>query len=174
MTGGKFVVAILVACAAAAGIGIWYTQTRAYHTEAPVQATVRLTDAAEATLDLPVSGFTAIETVSSPLGFRACFTFDTPPDPAATVPYEGATPLIAPGWFGCFDAGALDEALAAGEATAVLGTKNIAYGVDRIVALFPDGRGYAWHQLNNCGRKAYDGSPVGEACPPRDDAPAGE
>jgi hypothetical protein len=30
-----------------------------------------------------------------------------------------------------------------------------------------DGFGYVWHELNNCGHKAYDGTVVGEECPPR-------
>ena len=41
--------------------------------------------------------------------------------------------------------------------------------VDRVVAITEDGRGYVWHELNDCGAKAYDGSPTGEACPPRED-----
>ncbi|HBR38682.1 MAG TPA: histidine kinase, partial [Sulfitobacter pontiacus] len=38
---------------------------------------------------------------------------------------------------------------------------------DRIVAITSDGRGYVWHELNDCGDKAYDGTVVGEACPER-------
>ena len=59
-------------------------------------------------------------------------------------------------------------ALKSGKATAFLGQKNIHYGVDRIVAITQDGRGYAWQELNNCGEKAYDGTVVGEDCPPRE------
>ena len=77
-------------------------------------------------------------------------------------------PRNAPGWFDCFDAPAIARDLADGNATAFIGVKNIHFGVDRIVAITQDGRGYAWHELNNCGHKAYDGTVVGEECPPRD------
>ena len=62
--------------------------------------------------------------------------------------YDAPTPLTAPGWFDCFDAEAIGTALEAGEAFAFLGQKNIHDGVDRVVAVFPDGRAYAWNQLN--------------------------
>ncbi|MEX0350012.1 MAG: DUF6446 family protein, partial [Paracoccaceae bacterium] len=79
-------------------------------------------------------------------------------------------PLTAPGWFDCYDALALAEALSAGKAQTYLAAKNIHYGGDRVIAITDDGRGYAWHVLNDCGRKAYDGTGVGEACPPRPEA----
>ena len=64
------------------------------------------------------------------------------------VIFDGAVPLVAPGWFDCFDAETIGEALETGEAIAFMGEKNIEDGIDRIVAVFPDGRAYAWHQLN--------------------------
>lgn len=75
--------------------------------------------------------------------------------------------MTAPGWFNCYDAVAIAEALKSGQAQAFLGVKNIHYGVDRIVAVTSDGKGFVWHALNNCGEKAYDGTVVGEECPPR-------
>ena len=59
----------------------------------------------------------------------------------------------------------------AGTALTFLSQKNIHYGVDRVVAITSDGRGYAWHELNDCGEKAYDGTVVGEECPPPPAAP---
>lgn len=114
-------------------------------------------------------GFEGIDAQSSPLRFRACFTtpMSQPMLTETFETYEEAVPLTAPGWFNCFDAAAIGAALETGEAIAFLGEKNILYGVDRVIAVFDDGRAYAWHQLNNCGETAYDGSPVGEACPPR-------
>ena len=79
------------------------------------------------------------------------------------------TPRNAPAWFDCFDAEAIAEELKAGSALTFLGQKNIHYGVDRIVAITEDGRGYIWHELNDCGQKAYDGTVVGEECPPREE-----
>ena len=83
--------------------------------------------------------------------------------------FEKAEPRNAPGWFDCFDAEAIGAELEAGTALTFLSQKNFAYGVDRVVAITEDGRGYVWHELNDCGAKAYDGSPTGEACPPRED-----
>ncbi|MEY8839326.1 DUF6446 family protein, partial [Cribrihabitans sp. XS_ASV171] len=105
----------------------------------------------------------------SPIRYRACFTTDLTPEALSEVyeTMEGVTPLQTPGWFDCFDAEALGTALDEGEARAFLGVKNVHYGVDRVVAVTQDGRGYVWHVLNDCGEKAYDGTVVGEECPPR-------
>ena len=84
---------------------------------------------------------------------------------AAYQPYEGAEPLEAPGWFDCFDADEIGAALEAGEAMAYLSVANITYGIDRIAAVFPDGRGYVWHQINHCGEVVFDGRPAPEGCP---------
>ena len=83
------------------------------------------------------------------------------------MPAEKAVPRNAPFWFDCFDAAAIGAELKAGQAAAYVSQKNVHYGVDRIVAITADGRGYAWHDLNDCGEKAYDGTVVGEECPPR-------
>lgn len=165
---GKIAVIFLVACAAFAAVGIYWTQTRAFW---------RADDAAQITLfalagevePMPVADLDAIRSDSSPIGFRACFT--TPLSLATLtegyVPVPDAEPTVPPPWFDCFDAGAIVEGLETGRALAFVGHKNIAFGVDRIVAVFDDGRGFAWHTLNDCGRKAYDGTIVGEACPDR-------
>ena len=89
--------------------------------------------------------------------------------PALTETYEvydQPTPLTAPGWFDCFDAQAIGAALEENQAIAFLGTANITYGFDRVVAIFPDGRGYAWHQINICGEEVFDGNPPPPGCPP--------
>lgn len=166
--GGKIVVVLLALSAAAAGAGIWYTQQRAFFEDAPSLDQITLTTLQLEEQSLPVSNHRAIVSVSSPLGYRACFTLDEAPLGFTEI-YErppSASPTVAPGWFDCFDAQQLGEDLQDRRAIALLGQKNIAYGVDRLIALFPDGSGFAWHQLNNCGQKAYDGTVVGEECPP--------
>jgi hypothetical protein len=80
-------------------------------------------------------------------------------------------PLVAPGWFDCFDAAAIGADLAAGRAAAVLGEANVTYGIDRVLALYPDGRGYAWHQINACGEVVFDGDPPPPGCPPVPERP---
>ena len=62
--------------------------------------------------------------------------------------YEGAEPLIAPPWFDCFDAARIGPDVADGPAVAFLSQREIAPGVDRVIAVYPDGRAFAWHQLN--------------------------
>ncbi|WP_308916719.1 DUF6446 family protein [Jannaschia sp. LMIT008] len=153
---GKAVILSIAVICALGGAGLWYTQVHAYWDEldGPVTLPVDATDVA------------AIASASSPLGFRACFRHDGTPIDAA--PVANPAPTVAPGWFDCFDAEAVADLLASGQATAHVAVKNAAYGVDRIVALADDGRGWAWHELNDCGRKSFDGSVVGEACPDRD------
>ena len=90
-----------------------------------------------------------IDADSSPLRFRACFS--TPLSQAMLTEtyrhYENPVPLVAPYWFDCFDAEAIGKALENGEALAFLSEAGIAPGVDRVVAVFADGRAFAWHQL---------------------------
>ncbi|MEM9580479.1 MAG: DUF6446 family protein [Pseudomonadota bacterium] len=172
---GKFLAGLLVVSALFAGFGMYYLQVYAFYEEVqPTEDAVQLVSVAT---DLPETilfdGFQAIDADSSPIRYRACFTTDMSHSllTETYVAYEGAEPRIAPGWFDCFDAEAIGAELEAGTALAFLGTKNIAFGVDRIVAITEDGRGYVWHEPNECGAKAYDGSLKGEACP---DRPASE
>ena len=149
---GKLLVILTVFSALAVGIGIYYTQNYAYYEEVPA-GTVEL-GLVSASTGLPepiiARDLKAIDSDSSPLRFRACFS--TPMSHAMlTETYQEAeapVPLIAPDWFGCFDAVEIGEALESGDALAFLSETDIRDGVDRIVAVFPDGRGYAWHQLN--------------------------
>ncbi|SUZ30859.1 hypothetical protein ROE7235_00588 [Roseibaca ekhonensis] len=162
---GRFLVVLLLACAALGGAGMWYLQVYGYYDVLPEQDSIALTYAGETTpAEVPVTAFEGIDAISSPIRFRACFTLA---DPASDfAPYEGATPLNAPGWFDCFDAAAIGAALRAREAQAITAQANITYGIDRIAAVFPDGRAYAWHQINACGTAHFDGDPVPPGCPP--------
>ena len=112
--------------------------------------------------------FEAIDAESSPLRYRACF--ETPMSQAMLTEtyeiYDDPVPNVAPGWFDCFEASQVGAALEEGTAIAFLGTGNIVYGFDRVVAVGEDGRGYVWHQINHCGETVFDGDPVPEGCPP--------
>jgi hypothetical protein len=96
-----------------------------------------------------VEGVQGIDATSSPLRFRACFrtTLDIATLTEAYKVYDGAVPLVGPSWFSCFDAGRITRALASGEAVAFLSQADIAPQIDRVVAVFPDGTAYAWHQV---------------------------
>ncbi len=99
-------------------------------------------------LAVPVAGWRGIDAGSSPLKLRGCFTLD--PGALAGLPAaETPTPLTPPPWFRCFDAGALTRDLAAGEARAVMLAQDRPSGFDTLAAVYPDGRGYVWRQLND-------------------------
>ena len=150
MTGRILVIVILVATVIF-GVGLWYSQVYAWYDD--VSATTRpgLVNLATGTREeLTVRDLQAIEKATSPLGFRACFRLDQNLSTLTETfqMYQSPTPLIAPAWFDCFDAGAIDAGLETGAALAFLDTRNIRDGVDRVIAVFDDGRAYAWNQLN--------------------------
>ena len=154
MNVGRLAAGFLVVIGALGGVAMWYLQVYAFYEPVAFQPgqEIRLTPIVgampEPILAEDVSG---IDSESSPIRFRACFT--TPLSLAMLsetyVTYEGAEPLVAPGWFDCFDAQAIGTALERGEALAFLSEPDIHPGVDRVVAVFPDGRAFAWHQLND-------------------------
>ena len=168
MSSGRIVATLLVLSAATAGGLLWFTETRAFYEPVSADAvTISATTFDGVAEPLPVTDVEAIDADSSPLRFRACFT--TPVSLATMTesyrPYPDATPLNTPGWFDCYDAGALTQALEDGTALAFLGEKDIEYGIDRVVAVTENGRGYVWHQINHCGEVVFDGQPVPEDCP---------
>lgn len=153
MNAGRIVAGGLVVIGVLAGAAVWWLQEYAFY------ETVAFSPGAEILLtpiasDIPevivADNLDGIDADSSPLRFRACFT--TPLSQAMLSEtyriYDDPTPLHAPSWFDCFDATAIGAALEKGEALAFLGQAEIRPGVDRVVAVFPDGRAFAWHQLN--------------------------
>lgn len=150
MTSGRVLALTIIGVTILFGIGLWYALTRAYYVELDDIA-VALQRPDGTTFGVEVAQASGIDASSSPLRYRVCFQLpeaeiaDLLDDAMA---YDDPVPLTAPGWFDCYDAEAIGEALEAGDATAVLAQRNITRGVDRVVALFPDGRGYVWHQLN--------------------------
>ncbi|EEX10316.1 signal transduction histidine kinase regulating citrate/malate metabolism [Ruegeria lacuscaerulensis ITI-1157] len=169
---GKMLAILIVVCAVAAGVGMYYLQVYGYYytvTPTPGRDVVLTEKDSGQAVPIAYDAFQAIDADSSPIRYRACFETDLSPEQLAGrfVPAEDAEPLTAPAWFDCYDAEALGKALESGAARAFIGVKNIHYGVDRVVAVTQDGHGFAWHVLNNCGEKAYDGTVVGEECPPR-------
>jgi hypothetical protein len=155
---GKIIAGFLVISAALAGIAVYYLQEYAFYEPVTFQpgAEILLTTIEGGTPEpILAEGITGIDADSSPLRFRACFT--TPMTHAMLsetyVSYPAATPLVAPRWFDCFDATEIGEALVRGEALAFLSEADIHPDVDRVVAVFPDGRAFAWHQLNPSAEK---------------------
>jgi len=160
----------IIVSAIAAGIALYYLQVYAYYDEITlqiedVQMTSLFTGEPE---PIMFENDKAIDSDSSPLRFRACF--DTSLSFGLLTEtyeiYDTAEPLNAPGWFDCFDAENIGADLQSGVAVAFLGTEDIQYGIDRVIAVYPDGRAYAWHQINACGEVVFDGNPTPENCPP--------
>ena len=167
---GKVLAIILGLSALVAGGAMYYLQVYGFYEEVapqPGRDVVLLPLDGSEPRPIAYDDFQAIDADSSPIRYRACFTTDlTRQDLAAEFsPSKQTVPRNAPGWFDCFDAPAIAAELEAGTALAFLGGKNVHYGVDRIVVVTEDGRGYVWHELNDCGEKAYDGTVVGEECP---------
>jgi len=159
---GKIVGSFLVISGLVAGVAMYWLQVYAYYEPAAftpgeeIKLTPIVGDVPEAII---VENVTGIDATSSPLRFRACFS--TPLSQGMLTEtyrvYEKATPLVAPGWFDCFDANKIGEALETGDAIAFLSEANITHAdltqpgtasIDRVVAVFPDGQAFAWHQLN--------------------------
>ncbi|MDF1619623.1 DUF6446 family protein [Pseudothioclava nitratireducens] len=156
---GKIVGGAIVLSALVTGVAVYYLQVYGYYQELPATAPaaeIRLTSVVTGQPEpILAEGFEGIDADSSPLRFRGCFR--TPLSlglltETFTV-YEGATPLNGPGWFGCFDAARIGEDIERGEAVAFLSEHDIQPGVDRVVAVYPDGRAFAWHQLNESAEK---------------------
>lgn len=150
---GKIVAGGIVITALAAGAAMYWLQEYAFYSAVSFQpgAEIALT-LLETGQPEPIlaDGIEGIDATSSPLRFRACF--HTPLSQAMLTEtykvYPDPVPLNAPSWFSCFDAEAIGAALETGEAIAFLGQSGIAPQIDRVVAVFPDGRAYAWHQVS--------------------------
>jgi hypothetical protein len=135
---GKPLMIGLLAFAALFGVALYYFQTFAYYE--------RTTDPAPLA-PLLVTAYEGIDAATSPLKLRGCFTAD-PAAFAGVEPAPDAEPLVAPFWFRCFDARAISQDLEAGRAAAFRLRTDVPSGFDTFVAVYPDGRGYLWRQLN--------------------------
>lgn len=146
---GKMVGVSILGAALLAGGALYYLQVfHFYDLVAPGALELSAMGADGSPVALDIADARAIDATSSPIRFRACFSLATLPDTALLTPYEGAEPLTAPYWFDCFDAAAIAASLDSGQAEALLAQAGIAHGVDRVLAILPDGTGYAWHQFN--------------------------
>lgn len=150
---GRIAVVVMLVAAAVTGAVAYWLQTYAFYytIDFPPGAEVRIMRADGTADAIVTTDMEGIDADSSPLRYRACFHTDARPDALLRTHavMEDPTPLNGPGWFSCYDAAVVGEALEAGDAVAFLSAPDIHPGVDRVVALFPDGRGYAWHQLND-------------------------
>lgn len=136
--------------AVVAGAAMYYLQVYGYYQPVAARTEIEITTVGGTIEPLLIEDFRGIDAESSPLRFRACFTVPVSLG-TLTEAYAiagDAVPLNGPTWFDCYDAAAIGAALDSGEAVAFVGQRDIRPGVDRIIAVFRDGRGFAWHQLN--------------------------
>lgn len=150
---GKVVGGFLVLTGLVAGVAMYWLQVYAFYDEAVFKPgdEIELTSVESGQPEAIIAeGVTGIDSDSSPIRFRACFrtTLTLAMLTETYKIYPKPEPLLAPSWFDCFDAAAIGAALESGEAVAFMGQENIHPGVDRVVAVFADGRAYAWQQLN--------------------------
>ena len=167
---GRFLAGVIVIAALFAGVGIYYFQVYGFYDEVAVDGVndVQITSLATGVPEtILYERFEAIDADSSPIRYRACFTTSQSLAMMTETyaPYKKPEPLNAPDWFECFDAAEIGTGLETGDAVAFMGTENIHYGIDRVIAVFPEGRGFVWHQINHCGEVVFDGQPVPEDCP---------
>ncbi|WP_439523101.1 DUF6446 family protein [Marivita sp.] len=169
---GKILTVVIVVCALVAGLGMYYLQVYAYYETVTPTGTddVQLTTLDGRMETILYEDFQAIDADSSPIRYRACFNTQTPMSTLTSTyePYIGAVPRNAPGWFDCFDADEIGHDITDGRAQVFTSQRNREFGIDRVVAITEDGHGYVWHEINECGDKAYDGSPLGDDCPDRE------
>ena len=164
----RIIIVLILLTGAVAGGLMYYQQVYAYYDEVEfTPEAVQMTSLTSGTPEpLLVEDFDAIDAESSPLRYRACFT--TPISLATLtetfVIVDEAEPRVAPAWFDCFDAEQIGADIRT-DAVVFMGVENIQYGIDRVVAVYPDGRGYAWHQINACGEVVFNREPVPEGCP---------
>ncbi|MGR3341925.1 MAG: DUF6446 family protein [Paracoccaceae bacterium] len=156
---GKFLAVLIVSAAVLGGAAMYYFQVYAYYepvniSDVPAMQGATRIQLTSITTDQPepilIADFQGIDATSSPLRFRGCFTtrMSIAMLTETYLTYEGAVPLIAPHWFGCFDAQSIGRDIEDGQAFAFLSERDIVDGIDRVVAVYDDGRAYAWHQLN--------------------------
>lgn len=169
---GKFFAAFIVISALLFGAVMYYQQVYAFYEPVAVNGRddVVLTSlVSQQPEPILYEAFDAIDASSSPIRYRACFTTSMSHALLSEtyVAYDHAEPLVAPNWFDCFDAKEVGKALEDGDALGFLGTENIEYGIDRVIAVMSDGRGFAWHQINSCGAVVFDGGTAPAHCPPK-------
>ncbi len=143
MRGRTLVIGFLVFVAVFAAGLIW-TQFFAYYERQKGVDALTIAGAV-----VPVADYDGIDSTSSALKLRGCLKID-PAQVARLAPPAApqATPLNPPFWFRCFDAGALTDDLASGAALAYDIGRDQPEGFDLMLAVYPDGRGYLWRQLN--------------------------
>ncbi len=142
---GSLLAGGIVVVASVFGAGMWYAQQQSFYDTVSGLASVRI-----GTSDFTVSDYEGTDGVTSPLKLRGCFRLA---DPAAALaagkPAPDAVPLTTPDWIECFDEEAIFADIQTNRASAIMAGDDEGDGADLYMAIYPDGRGYAWRQPNS-------------------------
>ena len=166
MKGNTFVI-MLLTFALIFGVTLWYFQNYAYYEKNDINEIKVTSIKTGFEVDVELDEMKSINSVTSPLKFRSCLKISS----AALkkmddyLIYQNGTPLRAPSWFKCFNVKNITNDLQSGKAVAYLSKANIEYGIDRVLAIYPGGLAYAWHQINSCGSAAFSGETLPTDCP---------
>ena len=140
---GKLLVISLLAFTVLFSIALYYFQVFAFYKKSDGLSNIKVF-----ARSVPVHNYRGIDSLTSGLKLRGCFTVD--PNEFTGLPtLVRATPLSAPFWFDCFDNVKIQKAINTGEAKAFLVSENEKDGIDRVVAVYPNGKAFQWRQLNS-------------------------
>ncbi len=139
---GKYIGIGLLVFTAVFGVLLYYSQYYGHYKTVTGVTFINVADR-----EIQVTDYNGIDADSSGLKLRGCFTVDPAAFEGVAVPLN-PTPLTPPDWFVCFDPEQIEADLASGLATAYMAAVNEKDGIDRVVAVYPDGRAYQWRQLN--------------------------
>tara|TARA_A100001011_G_C13782940_1_gene623897 strand:- start:84 stop:524 length:441 start_codon:yes stop_codon:yes gene_type:complete len=142
MTGKFFVISLLI-FTIGFSIALYYFQVFAFYTMANGLTSIEVFGRL-----VTVQNYRGIDSVTSGLKLRGCFSVDID-EFSQFQELEKATPLAAPFWFSCFDHKNIQEAIDSGNAKAFLVSENEKDGIDRVVAIYPNGNAFQWRQLNS-------------------------
>jgi hypothetical protein len=153
---------------------MYYLQVYRFYDElVPEEAGPVVLTRPDGTIEPSPSRTSARSTATPPHPLPVCFTAEDPPDMLAGR-FDGSraprpSPLRAGSTASTPASSALPSKPARPAPSCPSGTSS--YGIDRVVAVLPDGRGFAWHQINACGEVVFDGNPPPPGCPPVPERP---
>lgn len=156
MRGSKLIIGFAI-CLALFAAGLFYTINYSYYDRSEMNEFALSTDNGE----LILKNVDMINSDRTPLKIRICAD---PIDTTGLEAVDTATPLVAPFWFKCFNAGKLSEEIAAGTLSTFRIESNKPFGFDLYLAQ-NDARSYFWRQLNECGEAQFSGDPLPATCP---------
>ena len=149
MKAGAWIGIGLIASALIGGAAIFYLQAFYYYKPVKDLPEIRIGG-----LVYPLSAYDGLDDTATPLRLRGCFTLEEGADAAAeaialTPKADRAEPFGAPFWFDCWDPARIAADIASGEAVALSAERGGEgdFAHERVVALYPDGRGYQWRRL---------------------------